>query len=241
MQSDPSVGPSNEGWQHPQQLSLFAALTMIGQAALLASAWLLPFVSEYDLIGDNISELVLGRFGFIQTIAFVLAGLGTLALAYALWWLTPAKFGPRTATLLVTVYGLGAILSAIFPTDRIDSPADLWNQSTTGMIHIAIALVSFPAIILAMFILAWTLRRVTQWGSFSIWTALLAVAALALFLMQGEGPRVGLMQRAMVTAISIWQILTALWLPMVADSYFTARQEIWRSIREKAPEEAWRT
>jgi hypothetical protein len=57
-------------------------MAIVGQLVLLASALLLPIWSQYSLIRDNISELALGRYGFLQTAAFVLAGLGTLALAF---------------------------------------------------------------------------------------------------------------------------------------------------------------
>jgi hypothetical protein len=62
--------------QRPQGLSLLATLAIVGQLVLLASALLLPIWSQYSLIRDNISELALGRYGFLQTAAFVLAGSG---------------------------------------------------------------------------------------------------------------------------------------------------------------------
>jgi hypothetical protein len=213
MKSEPMVNRSNQLHrtlvQHPQRLVLLATLAIVGQAILLASAWFLPFASEYSLIADNISELVLGRYGFAQTLAFVLAGLGTVALASAMWPVTPKSWGTRAAVLLVALYGVGAILTAAFPTDRIDSAADVWTQSTTGMIHVSISLVSFPAIIVAMFVLSWTLRRDQRWGSFSVGSAVLFSAALPLFFAQGEGPWVGLMQRLLVTVISFWLIVVA--------------------------------
>jgi hypothetical protein len=56
-------------------LPRFAAFAVVGQLVLLASAWLLPTVSEYRLVGDAISELAIGRYGFIQTLAFIISGL----------------------------------------------------------------------------------------------------------------------------------------------------------------------
>jgi hypothetical protein len=63
------------------QLARFAVLS---QVLLLASAWLLPIWSGFGLIGDHISELALGRYGFVLSAAFLVAGLGTLGLAYAI-------------------------------------------------------------------------------------------------------------------------------------------------------------
>jgi hypothetical protein len=64
--------------QHAQRLSLLAALAIVGQLVLAASALLLPIWSEYSLTGDNISELALGRYGVAQTAAFLVVGLSTL-------------------------------------------------------------------------------------------------------------------------------------------------------------------
>jgi hypothetical protein len=80
-----------------QRLSLLAALAIVGQLVLLASALLLPIWSQYSLIHDNISELALGRYGFVQTAAFLIAGLGTLGLAFAIRELTRGSWGPASA------------------------------------------------------------------------------------------------------------------------------------------------
>src|SRR5699024_8744662 len=95
-------------------------------------AWLLPLVSEYSLVSDNISELVLGRYGFIQTSAFVIGGLGTLGVAIALRGSTAGSRGSVVGALLVGINGLAVVLLALFPTDRIDSAADMQSLSAIG-------------------------------------------------------------------------------------------------------------
>jgi hypothetical protein len=227
MKTHSSVNIANQSQgivlQHPQRLSTLAALAIVGQVILLPSAWLLPLVSEYRLIGDNISELVLGRYGFVQTAAFIISGLGALGLAYTIRKLTSGLRGSLFGSLLVAVYGAGALLSAIFPTDRIDSPADLASLSTTGLIHVGVAAVSFVCMIVGMFVLTWTFSRAVRWRSLTIWSALLAGGALSLFFVQGEGPLVGILQRAMVTVISGWLILMAFRSRSIAMSEETAR------------------
>jgi hypothetical protein len=195
--------------QHPQRLSMLAGLAIVGQVILLASAWLLPLVSEYSLVGDHVSELVLGQFGFVQTIAFLTGGLGTLGLAYAIRKFTTGAWGSITGSLLVAIYGVGAILVAIFPTDRIDSPADMLSLSTTGMIHIIVVLISFPCIIIGMFVLTRTFMQKPQWRSLARWLVFFPAGSLALFIVQSEGPLVGILQRSFVTLISAWIILVA--------------------------------
>lgn len=199
----------HEANRRDSRLMVLALVAVAGQLALLASAWLLPLRSEFDLISDNISELVLGRFGWVQTAAFVLAGLGTIALAYALRQLTQGTWGSRFGSVLVGVYGVGAVLVGVFPTDRIDQPGDIWAQSSTGMIHIAVSLISFVAMIVAMFILFRTFLLDARWRPLTPWIVLLPCASFSLFLMQGEGTRGGLMQRLLVSAIGAWILIVA--------------------------------
>jgi hypothetical protein len=206
----PAIPSEREEFQNPEWLSQIANLAIVGQVILFASAWLLPIVSEYSLVGDDISELVLGRYGFIQTGAFLIAGLGTLALAFALRQLTKGTWGSLVGSLLVGMYGLGAVLAAIFPTDHIDTAADVWTQSTTGMLHIFVALISFLGMIIGMFILTRTFALLPAWRPLARLLVYVQVVALALFIVQGEGPLVGLLQRLMVAVISGWIILVAL-------------------------------
>jgi hypothetical protein len=155
------------------------------------------------------SELVLGQYGFVQTVAFLIAGVGTLGLAFAVRQLTKGAWGSFVGSLLVGVYGAGAILVAIFPTDRIDSPAEVWSQSTTGMIHIIVSIVSFLCIIVGMFVLSGTFSRERRWRSLLPWSVFFPAVTVPLFVVQSEGPLVGLLQRLMVAVISVWLILVA--------------------------------
>ena len=195
---------------HDQSLATLAIVAILGQAVLLASAFLLPLVSEYSLVRDTISELVLGRFGLVQTAAFLIAGAGTLALAYVIRQLTDGAWGSRFGSLMVAIYGIGAILTAIFPTDRIDAASDIWSQSTTGLIHIVISLISFPCMIVGMYVLFRTFILESAWQPLVPWIVLFPAAALPLFLGQSQGPWVGILQRLLVLSISLWMIVVAL-------------------------------
>ena len=197
-------------------LPQLAVLAIVGQLVLLASAWLLPAISEYHLVGDNISELAIGQYGFVQTLAFVISGLGILALAYGIHRLTAGIRGSLLGSVFIGIYGVGALVVAIFPSDRIDSKADVWTQSTTGRIHSITAFVAYLSVITGMLVLTWTFARDMHWRSLVVGSALLAGAALALLFVQSEGPWVGLMQRLMITAISGWLILVALRVRSVA-------------------------
>jgi len=195
--------------QRPQGLSLLATLAIVGQLVLLASALLLPIWSQYSLIRDNISELALGRYGFLQTAAFVLAGLGTLALACVIRQLTKGSWGSRVGSLLVGVYGAEAILSAVFPTDRIDSGRSVVAVCDRHDPHRG-CLRKLPQRHRRHVRPLPDLRPGARLGSFWRLSVFFPAGALALIIVQQEGPLIGLLQRALVTVISAWLILVAL-------------------------------
>lgn len=198
------------GLQPRQSVANLAAVAIVGQIVLIASALLLPLVSGYSLVRDTISELALGRFGLVQTVAFLVAGIGTVGLAYAIRELTKGTWGSLAGSLLVGVYGLGALLIAFFPTDPVDNPGDMAALSTAGLIHVAASLVSFICMIVGMFVLSRTFLLAPPWRSLFPWTSLFPAAALSLLFAQSQGPWVGLTQRLMVGAIAAWIILVAI-------------------------------
>jgi hypothetical protein len=195
--------------KNPQFFANLAVFAIISNLLYLASIWFLPIFSEFSLTGDYISELALGRYGFVQIAAFFISGLGIIGLAYAVQKLTTDSWGNFIGLLLIAIYGIGAIIVAIFPTDRIESVADIWSLSTNGMIHSITAFIGSISILLAMIILSWKFRKDARWRSLVVWSALLSTAAFSLSFAQTASPLVGLMQRFLATVISLWLILTA--------------------------------
>ena len=207
---------SSTSRQEARRLELLAAVAIVGQVFFTAIAWLLPFFSEYTLIGDNISELALGSYVYLQTAAFLAAGVGSLALAVGVRRTTSGSWGSRVGSSLIGLYGVGAILVGIFPTDRIDAAADLLSLTTVGTVHIVVSALAFVLGIVGMFVLSRTFKRDARWRGLWPWSLVLALATLIGFFLQNEGPWVGLTQRIFVGTITLWLVLVAFWLRSIA-------------------------
>ena len=65
----PATGGGNDG------TGVLARAALAGAACFTLSALLLSLFSEYTLAGDYISELAIGRFGSVQTLAFLAFGI----------------------------------------------------------------------------------------------------------------------------------------------------------------------
>ena len=190
----PAVGGRNDGTG-----------VLAGAACFAISALLLPLFSEYTLAGDYISELAVGRFGPVQTLAFLAFGIGSLAPAVGLRRATKGYRGSLVGTILFGLFGAGVIVDAFFPIHR----GGMQPETRVGTVHILAALVAFVCAILGMFGLTRTFKRDAGWRPYWRLSAALATAALVAFFLPSEGAWAGIFQRVFVGAIISWMVLAA--------------------------------
>ena len=192
-----------------RRLELIAAGVIAGLAFFAAIALLLPLVSEYSLTADTISELAIGRYGYLQAAAFFAVGVSSLALAVGIRVATKGSWSSRIGSAFIGLYGLGAIVVGIFPTDEGDAAGRVESPTSIGTVHNVVSALAFVVGIAGMFVLSRTFKRDASWRAFWPWSLVLAVAALVGFFLQSEVPWVGLSQRILVGTITLWLVLVA--------------------------------
>jgi Protein of unknown function (DUF998) len=151
---------------------------------------------------EAVSELALGRAGFLMAIAFCAMAVGTLALAAVIRHTTDARVAP----VLLTVAGSLTLLSAFV---HADGP----NASTTthGTVHQAAGVLTFLLLVATMFSLVRPFRRSRSWESLARPTrtwGTLAVIAFVLIPLSGSG-YFGLAQRAFLALCIGWVLVVA--------------------------------
>jgi hypothetical protein len=199
-----------------KRMNRLTTIAIVGVVFFAASATLLPLVSEYSFAGDYISELAIGRFGYVQTVAFFTLGLGALALSLGVREATRGSWGSRVGAVLLGIFGVSLLLAGIFPTDAIDAAGRTHSPSTAGSIHIVVSLLAFASVISCMFVLSRTFKRDARWRSFWPYSLVLAFTALMTFFLNGDGRWTGLYQRAFIGTILSWLVLAAIWLRSIA-------------------------
>ena len=192
-------------------LELLATVAIVGLAFFAVIASLLPLISEYTLTADFISELAIGRFGYLQTVAFFAAGLGTLALAWVIREVTKGSWGSRLGSTLVGMYGVGLVLAGLFPTYETDPAGHAVSPTSVGTVHIVVSVLAFVLSIAGVFVLSRTFKRDARWRAFWPWSLALAFTAMVGFIMFAisEGAWIGLIQRIFIGTVFLWQVLVA--------------------------------
>jgi hypothetical protein len=157
-------------------------LVRLGWVAGLGAAWFVVAVlllhalksADYDFSAQTVSELAVGRYGFLMTSAFIALGIGELALAVGLW----RAAGARLGAILQIVGGAIDLTSAIFEADLLGAPG-----TTHGAIHDGVGAVGALLVIPTFLAYAWAFRRNAYWRSFALPTLLWALAAFAAFVL----------------------------------------------------------
>lgn len=97
---------------------------------------------HYSPISQAESDLAVGSFGYIMTVNFLNRGILSLLFVFAFLQTLDHLGIPRSkfkaGTILLGIWGLGALLLAVFPTDVPATPVS-WH----GAIHLVVAIVAF--------------------------------------------------------------------------------------------------
>jgi hypothetical protein len=187
--------------------AFFAAVVVLGVlyffAAVSAAEVLRPM---YDPIQRTISELSVGRYGFLQISAFCALGVSLVALPVGLRKRLKATVTSRMGLLLILVCGVSSFVAAAFPTDLRNAV-----MTESGEIHQLSASVGYGCLITAMLLLSWHFRGDKPWRSFHLTSTGLTLLGLAMLLTMaatGNSDIAGLLQRIMAATVLMWIALT---------------------------------
>jgi hypothetical membrane protein len=159
--------------------------------------------NNYSTLHQAMSELALGRGGWLMNAAFLAMGAGTLLLALTLKRCLP---GMRVVPVLLAVAGILDVVSAIFHTNG-NRPA-----TTHSQIHMAAGISTFILFVVAIFLSSRSFRDDPAWQRLArptlVWGI---VAVITFFLIPILGNTYfGLAQRIFAASWISWAIVIAL-------------------------------
>lgn len=201
----------------PRRRFLLAIVAVFLYLILDAVAQSLP--PHYDPISQAESDLAVGPYGYIMTINFLNRGVLSLLFLSALnaTAQVSGKRGRLRGTLVFAVWGVGAILLAIFPTDVPATPVS-WH----GAIHIVVAIFAFFGGAFGALMLSLDFGELPSFGAAKTPALVLSALSVILVLVDLGLPFVahhlserigGLTERMFLASVLLWILVVsvALW------------------------------
>jgi len=187
-------------------LAWFTIAGIVAYVLLTVIAQFLP--PHYSPIHDAESDLAVGPYGYLMTIAFVVRGIISVALLIALDRALPARARSKIGMILFGIWGAGALLLSMFPADVVKG-----RHTVHGDVHLVVALVAFVCgavgeVLLSrrMSVAPWSRASRQVVRILSYFTA----TTLVLFFFLTPRPRVfGLFERLFIGAALVWMLVTA--------------------------------
>ena len=169
--------------QLPSTLGSACLATLSGVIAPILFLIILTIVETlqpgYNRIQQTISRLVLGPYGFLQTVAFFAFGLLLIVFAMRLGFaIVSTRRSAKIGAFFFNLIGLGFILVGIFPTEN-PGVALTFNAVIHQGTSVAIA-VLFP---LACLAIAPALKGDTRWKGAFAYTIATGIVALVLIIL----------------------------------------------------------
>lgn len=218
---------SRAGQQRPGRLTSWLLAGGVVGPPLFVGVFLIEGVTRpgYSVWRNYVSQLALSEQGWEQIANFIVCGLLCTGFAVGLRRLWPTGRASVWGPVLIGLFGLGLVVAGVFVTDPgLGYPpgAPLKGQPETlhGWVHGLNALVVFPALTIACFILA---RRFAVdpnsrgWATYSRITGALIILLFVVGTASGAldengvfSSPTGLIQRAQIIIGWAWLSLTAL-------------------------------
>lgn len=193
--------------RHPQPTTRTIATAALASVAvfptIVIALNLVQRADGYRASKQAISELALGRGGWLMAIAFCALALGTY-LAAVLIRRTTGK--AVVAPALLTFAAVLSVVSAVFHTDPGTT-----TTTVHGRIHNTAGVVTFLCLLIAMGISSYRFRTEPAWRSFAVPTlAFTVVGVVAFFLVPTLGDQhFGVAQRLLVGTFVCWMLAAA--------------------------------
>jgi len=191
-----------------------SAVAILATAYFIVAAIATHFVSlQYNIIRDYISDYAVGPNGWIYGSAFLASCIGSIALASALWAALPPPSRSRTGIVLLAIVGITYAVDLVFPTDIL-APGQP-PQTTTGLIHLAGAMLGWVLFVVAAFLITHRLKRSDRFGQLHrpllLLTWLTLVILVALVAVVGARlPVGGLVEKGFILVRNVWVLVLAL-------------------------------
>jgi len=169
-------------------------IPLAGPALFILTVFIFAlFKPKYRPLHNTISELALGRYGYIQTANFILSGLLILVLGLRLVSTQEHLYG----SVAVSVMGAVLLLSAVFRTDPITAN----GSTTTGKVHNGLFFIGIFGILTAQFVTGFSSLG-SALGVFSLACGTLTLLGLPITITRQT--YMGLFQRALVLVVMVW-------------------------------------
>ncbi len=194
--------------------ALTVTVVLIGLYVVLDGvAQLLP--PHYNAISQAESDLAVGPYGYVMAANFVVRGVLSLAFLVGLSGATGLLARSRLGAALLAVWGVGAFVLAVSPTD-----VSATETTTHGKVHLLVAFIAFLAAAVGELLLS---RRFSEEPRLrpieSAATVLAALSLVALLFLFG-GTVVpyllhhvfGLLERVFLAFVLVWILVVSLFL-----------------------------
>jgi Protein of unknown function (DUF998) len=201
---------------------------LLGGGSAVLIAFVVTFLVErairpgYSPWRHAVSQLSVGPFGWINTVAILLTGVALLAVAAGLRGALVTGTGSAWAPRLIAVTGVGFLLAGAFPiAPGLNYPPGVPAQQTvSGLVHGLAITVAFGCLSAACFVMARRFAREPGgrgWARYSLVSGVLvAIGYLATAVLTGldqagvlSNAPGGLLQRVTIIAGFGWMVLLA--------------------------------
>lgn len=203
------VKESSSIWYKIRHCRFLSLAGIIGPLAFVAIMLALDVIQWETLpFLQTISDLVHGKLGWLQTLAFVLIGVFFIIFVMKLYSITRRKISSLTGTSFFGITSVGFLAIAAFPSEIGNI-----GSSIQGLIHNSIAGIISASFIIGCIAFAHHFKKDPHWKPYWIFTALTVLLCLTFAVSWGIAPESHLQavsERLLLISGFIWMLVISI-------------------------------
>ena len=182
------------------KLRVLSILAIVGTGMFAIAEVVQPFYRSDRALSDPYSSYAVGKYGLVQTIAFISLSAGSFALSFGLSRFEWSGAAWHSGRVLLMLWSVGVLAAAIFPIAGGPLPG-------SANIHSIASMLAFLSIVAAMFVLSKAFDSSVEWRPFALSSWLLAFAAGGSFFLAASIHHptcFAILQRLFLGAVVLW-------------------------------------
>ncbi len=168
---------------------------------------------DYNFFKNYISDYAVGSRGLIYIMAYIITAIGTIFLYILMIGNLKKSSGYKTGGILLILFGITYLLTAIFPTDIL-APGSFPN-TIPGKIHMGSAIAGWFFFIFGAILITKRIRKEPEWYNIFKLANILAILSIvflvSLFIVNAlRIPYAGLAEKLFILSRETWLLLFAI-------------------------------
>ena len=192
----------------------WANITLIGIVLYIILDIIVQMLPPHYSLRQAESDLVVGPYGWIMNINFIIRGLLSAAVILAIYKAMKSSIRPVLGMIFFGIWAGASFSLAFFNTDVSNFSVSMSSSTFHGQLHLVLAMIGFICAPIGMLIISRAFQKEDELKSIGTPALIISILSVLAFLYLGlrgvHARNFGIIERVSIGSVLLWIVVVAL-------------------------------